>query len=143
MNLIIVCIAVLAMTVPSAKFVHAQSGSSTTATGTSREFNPAISVNSLFLASWRDPASEEDGFKAQEIELAMSAVVDPYFTADAFIAYEPDAEGPHAHLALEEIFGPPAGGFELVREELLVEWTGRLVDPLLAASASHAQRAAS
>jgi hypothetical protein len=103
-NHIIVWIAVLAMTVPSAKLARAQSGSSTTATGTSREFNPAISINSLFLASWRDPASDGDGFKAQEIELAMSAVVDPYFAADVFVAYEPDPDGPEAGLVLEEVF---------------------------------------
>ena len=43
---------------------------------------------------------------------------------------------------LREILGPGASGLRLVREELLVNWTGRLVDPLLAASASHVVRAA-
>lgn len=84
--------------------VCAQGGGSTTTTGTSNKFNPALSVNSLFLASWHDPASDLDGFKAQEIEVAMSAVVDPYFSADVFVAYEPDPEGPEAGLALEEVY---------------------------------------
>ena len=37
---------------------------------------------------------------------------------------------------LREIFGEPAPALELVREELLVDWKGRLVNPILAASAS-------
>jgi radical SAM-linked protein len=37
---------------------------------------------------------------------------------------------------LREIFGEASGGITLVREDLLVDWKGRLVDPMLAASAS-------
>jgi radical SAM family uncharacterized protein/radical SAM-linked protein len=37
---------------------------------------------------------------------------------------------------LREIFGAAFESFELVREEILVDWKGRLVDPMLAASAS-------
>lgn len=37
---------------------------------------------------------------------------------------------------LREIFGEGPESFTLVREELLVDWKGRLVDPMLAASAS-------
>jgi hypothetical protein len=46
--------------------------------------------------------------------------------------------------ALKEIFTELPPGLRLVREELLVDWRGRLVDPLLAASASrnHATRTA-
>jgi radical SAM family uncharacterized protein/radical SAM-linked protein len=40
-----------------------------------------------------------------------------------------------------EIFGEHASACLLVREELLVEWSGHLVNPLLAAAASHAHRA--
>ena len=40
--------------------------------------------------------------------------------------------------ALREIFGRRSERFDLVREELLVDWNGRLVNPLLAASASRA-----
>ena len=45
---------------------------------------------------------------------------------------------------LREVFGERAAAMQVVREELLVDWNGRLVDPLLAASASssHVQRAA-
>jgi radical SAM family uncharacterized protein/radical SAM-linked protein len=44
---------------------------------------------------------------------------------------------------LREVFGPRAAGMEIVREEILVECHGRLVDPLVAASAAapHADRA--
>ncbi|MCP3980443.1 MAG: TIGR03960 family B12-binding radical SAM protein [bacterium] len=45
--------------------------------------------------------------------------------------------------ALTAIFGERAAAFTLVREELLVDWNGRLVNPLLAASASNVQRAVS
>jgi radical SAM-linked protein len=37
---------------------------------------------------------------------------------------------------LHEIFGERSHGFRLVREDLLVDWHGRLVDPLIAAAAS-------
>ena len=39
---------------------------------------------------------------------------------------------------LREIFGEQALGMRMVREEMLVDWNGRLVNPLLAASASAA-----
>jgi radical SAM-linked protein len=44
---------------------------------------------------------------------------------------------------LSEVFGERAAGMKVVREELFVDWEGRRVDPLLAASAaeSHAGRA--
>ncbi len=45
--------------------------------------------------------------------------------------------------ALEGILGPRAAGVQLVREELLVEWHGRLLNPLLAAAASDGRRAVS
>jgi radical SAM-linked protein len=43
--------------------------------------------------------------------------------------------------ALRELFGEAADPYDLVREELLVDWNGRLVNPMLAASASHGHRA--
>jgi hypothetical protein len=94
---------IMVLLIPAATAL-AQDQGSTTVTGTSREFNPAISLNSLLLASWRDPRSDLDGLEVQELELAMSAVVDPYFTADVFVAYEPDPEGPEAEVAIEEVF---------------------------------------
>jgi hypothetical protein len=41
---------------------------------------------------------------------------------------------------LRAIFGERAVGMRLVREELLVDWNGRLINPMLAASASRSQR---
>jgi radical SAM-linked protein len=43
---------------------------------------------------------------------------------------------------LRELLGETGSDLELVREELLVDWNGRMVNPLLAASASHVHRAA-
>ncbi len=43
---------------------------------------------------------------------------------------------------LREIFGERARGMRTVREELLVDWNGRLVNPLIAAAAFDAERAA-
>jgi radical SAM-linked protein len=42
---------------------------------------------------------------------------------------------------LRGIFGERAGRIGLVREELLVEWRGRMINPLLAAAVAHAHRA--
>ena len=42
---------------------------------------------------------------------------------------------------LRELFGEGAEPYDLAREELLVDWNGRLVNPMLAASASHGHRA--
>jgi hypothetical protein len=96
-----------------------QTTGSTTATGTSNELNPAISFNGLFLGYWSEGSEPEeehhekqhghvhalsDGIKAQEFELAMTAVVDPYFKAAAYVAYEPSSEGPEAVLAAEEVY---------------------------------------
>ena len=66
-------------------------GSSATATGVSRDFNPAISVNGLFLASgfpglpdssaaaW----ARESGLRLQEAEMQFTAAIDPYAKAVA------------------------------------------------------------
>lgn len=82
----------------------------TTATGTSRAFNPAISLNSLFLGHLvsgleeGDHAEEdghahfEEGLRVQEIELQFSADIDPYSRADANFAFH-DGE-----FELEEAF---------------------------------------
>jgi hypothetical protein len=43
--------------------------------------------------------------------------------------------------ALKAIFGEPSKRFGLVREDLLVAWKGHLLNPLLAAAASHVGRA--
>lgn len=95
-------LAALALTlVPGA--ASAQEG--TTVTGVSNAFNPALSANALFLGSWRDPKSDGDGLKVQEVELAMSSVVDPYLKADVYVAFEPASDGPDVEVvALEEAY---------------------------------------
>jgi hypothetical protein len=84
-------------------FALAQEG--TTVTGVSNAFNPALSANALFLGSWRDPGTDADGLKVQEVELALSSVVDPYLKADVYVAFEPAPDGPDVEVvALEEAF---------------------------------------
>ncbi|GJL79837.1 MAG: hypothetical protein NPINA01_28260 [Nitrospinaceae bacterium] len=69
---------------------------STTATGISRYFNPAISVNGLLLGTYtnrgRNDASREvkTGMKIQEVEMRFTANIDSYLTGDLTIAFEGD-----------------------------------------------------
>ncbi len=74
----------------------------------SRAFNPAISVNGLFLGGWAssvDASNEltglnfENGFNFQEAEFRFTSDVDPYFKADMILAI--DREG---NVELEEGF---------------------------------------
>ena len=82
------------------------SDSASTATGISRFFNPAISSNGLFIAAYDsedgDVEGERDehthgpesdtGMRVQELELQLSAFVDPYLKADLIFAV-PGGEG--------------------------------------------------
>ena len=67
-----------------------------TATGLSRTFNPAISVNGLFQGTYRsrdndDPnASVKTGLKVQELELQFSANVDKWLNANIRFTFEDD-----------------------------------------------------
>jgi len=67
-----------------------------TATGLSRTFNPAISVNGLFQGTYRsrdndDPnAAVKTGLKVQEIELQFSASVDKWLNANIRFTFEDD-----------------------------------------------------
>ncbi len=78
-----------------AKRETATSGS-TTATGLSRYFNPAISINGLLLGTYvnqgRTDSTREvkTGFKVQEVEMRFTANVDSYLTGDLTIAFEGD-----------------------------------------------------
>lgn len=103
--------ALLLFTVSGASVVAAQTRSEdTTATGTSRAFNPAISLNSLFLGHLVSGLEEEghdegdghahfeEGLRVQELELQFTADIDPYSRADATIAFH-DGE-----FELEEAF---------------------------------------
>jgi len=93
-----------------ASAVEAQTGG-VTATGMSRAFNPAISVNGLFLGAFSSAAEMEghddeheeheegheeehththggtaEGMQVQEVELQLSSFVDPYLKADLTLA---------------------------------------------------------
>jgi hypothetical protein len=82
---------VLALAVPG---VRAQSS---TATGVSREFNPAISVNTLLLGRTADKSTDRayNGVDLQEAEVQFTSVVDPYWKAKLVFAVHP--EHAHAH----------------------------------------------
>lgn len=56
-----------------------------------RDANPAISVNTLFLGQWNDDThtAEENFVKLQEAEMQFSAVVDPFWAADLVLAVHP------------------------------------------------------
>jgi len=65
---------------------------STTATGLSKAFNPAISVNGLFLGTYNSEGNSNPdhlnrtGLNIQELELRLSGYVDNYFRADLTLA---------------------------------------------------------
>ncbi len=78
--------------------------------------NPQISLNGLFTAGGsnvddkqiqilqggaHDP--QKNGFTVQNVELSMTAAVDPYLNGEAHIIYQLDAEG-ESRLELEEVF---------------------------------------
>jgi hypothetical protein len=71
------------------------SGSSS-ATGFSRFFNPAISINGLLLGTYADQGRSDSsrevktGMKVQEVELQFTANVDSYILGNLTIAFEDD-----------------------------------------------------
>lgn len=75
------------------------SDSGATATGVSRDFNPAISVNGLFLAagfpglpdSTAATWGREAGLRLQEAEVQFTAAIDPYAKADLVFSFEDGA----------------------------------------------------
>jgi hypothetical protein len=88
------CIAVLPVLLAGPRQADAQlvTGNST-ATGVSRSFNPAISVNALFLGTYLsgevgDPWELEKGMRLQEGEMQFTSFVDPFFKADIVAAFE-------------------------------------------------------
>lgn len=70
-----------------------------TATGLSRFFNPAISVNGLFLGQFRSIGNDDTtnerstGMKIQEMELQFTANVDTYLRANFRVTFEDDEIG--------------------------------------------------
>ncbi len=77
-------------------------GQSSTSTGVSREFNPAISVNALLLGRVADTSTEPalNGTDLQEAEVQFTSIVDPYWKANLIFAVHPshdhDEEDAHA-----------------------------------------------
>jgi hypothetical protein len=91
-----------------------------TATGLSRTFNPAISINGLFQGTYRsrdndDPNAEvKTGLKVQEIELQFSANVDKWLNANIRFTFEDDEfeiEEAFADVLLLDRFALRAGQF--------------------------------
>jgi hypothetical protein len=86
---------------------------SSTITGISRRFNPAISLNGLFLGAVTSKHEEMDRiFRIQEVETYFTAFVDPYLKGDITLAIhshsnEDEHEGEHHegyHLEIEEAY---------------------------------------
>jgi hypothetical protein len=73
----------------------------TTATGVSREFNPAISVNTLLLGRAADTVTDRahNGVDLQEAEIQLTSIVDPYWKANLVFAVHPETG--HDHGAAE------------------------------------------
>ncbi len=67
---------------------------STTATGVSNAFNPAISVNTLLLGQMAEssPEREYNQIDLQEAEIQVSSIVDPYWKANLVFAVHPAHE---------------------------------------------------
>lgn len=83
---------------------------STTATGTSRAFNPAISANGLFLGALHSGApnqERDEGLSAEEFEVQLSSSVDSYLRADLILAL-PGGEGVEMEEGFVTTLGLPA-----------------------------------
>jgi hypothetical protein len=94
-----------------------------TATGVSRDANPAISANALFLGAYipdSDHEEEEEdhdhehgpgttsGMRVQELEIRFTSFVDPYWKADVILAL-PGGEGIEMEEGYVTSLGLPAG----------------------------------
>lgn len=70
------------------------SNASTTATGLSRKFNPAISANGLLLGTFRSVENDnrdaeiKTGLDIQEFEFQLTSFVDPYLKANFILSME-------------------------------------------------------
>ncbi len=73
---------------------QSQSFQRSTATGFSRVFNPALSVNGMYLGTYRSEgnsntaAETKTGFKIQEIEIQATANVDNYLRSNLVATFE-------------------------------------------------------
>ncbi|MBT5550328.1 MAG: hypothetical protein HOJ79_07595 [Nitrospina sp.] len=67
---------------------------SSTATGISRKFNPAMSFNGLFLGTYNDEGNYDStkevrtGLKVQEVEMRLTANIDSWLRGDITLAVE-------------------------------------------------------
>jgi hypothetical protein len=98
-------------------------GAQSTATGVSRAFNPAISVNALLLGRVADESTDPafNGAEVQEAELRFTADVDPFWKANLTFAVHPAHD--HAHDQEAEHAGESHGGYEGDLEQAYVEGT--------------------
>ena len=121
-------IAVTLVVLVSSPTLAQDSGGSATATGISRDFNPAISLNALFLASdfqgvdvHAGAVSEEEGLEPgvalQEIELQFSSAIDAYGKADLIFTFEDGAIGLEEAYATTNVL---PGGFGLRAGQVFV-----------------------
>jgi len=110
------CIASL-LTVLVAPLASAQSS---TATGVSNKFNPAISVNGLLLGRVADQSTDSsvNGIDLQEAEVRFTSIVDPYWKANLTFAIHPEHD--HEH---EEEGGDSHGGYAGDLEQAYVDGT--------------------
>lgn len=88
---------------------------STTATGVSNAFNPAISVNALLLGEAADASVERayNQIDLQEAEVQLTSIVDPYWKANLVFAVHP----------AEESAGEEHAGYEVDVEAAYVDGT--------------------
>jgi hypothetical protein len=67
------------------------SARSSSASGSSKVFNPDMSVIGNFIGlGGRNPFNAEPALQLTETEMALQAVIDPYARADFFLAAGPD-----------------------------------------------------
>ena len=88
---------------------------STTATGVSNAFNPAISVNALLLGEAADASVDRayNQIDLQEAEIQLTSIVDPYWKANLVFAVHP----------AEESSGEEHAGYEVDVESAYVDAT--------------------
>ncbi|MFO7608596.1 MAG: hypothetical protein R6X35_05275 [Candidatus Krumholzibacteriia bacterium] len=90
---------------------------SSTATGVSRDFNPAISVNTLLVGRVADATADRafNGADLQEAEVQFTSIVDPYWKADLVFAVHPERGDAHGDGEETDAHGGYAGDVEVAR----------------------------
>lgn len=100
-----------AMLVAVSAFAQSPAAASSTATGVSNAFNPAISVNALLLGQLAEsnPDHDYNQIDLQEAEIQFTSIVDPYWKANLVLAVHPA----HGDTAQEEAHGGYEGDVEV------------------------------